>query len=140
MTKDSIKKGKKGYPKIVLKKSLTGKGLFAMEEISRGTKILQYLGKKVTNQEAEEKPNRYIFEIDDQWSLDGAPLYNTARYFNHSCIPNAESILEGDDRIFIAARRKIKVGEEITFDYGEEYINDYIKTGGCKCQRCILVS
>ncbi len=140
MKKDSTKSSKKGYPRVVLKKSHTGKGLFAMEEISKGAKILQYLGKKVTTKEAEDRPNRYIFEIDEKWSIDGSSLYNTARYFNHSCIPNAESILEGDDRIFIAAKRKINIGEEITFDYGKEYINDYIKKGGCKCQRCILVS
>lgn len=128
------------YPKVVVKKSFAGKGIFALEEIKRGKKILQYIGRKITTEEADDKPNRYIFEIDEKWSLDGSPFYNTARYFNHSCKPNAESIMEGDDRIFISARKKILPGEEITFDYGKEYINDYIKKGGCKCSECILVS
>lgn len=128
------------YPKTIVKKSFAGKGIYALEEIKRGAKIMQYIGKKITNDEANEKPNRYIFEIDDRWSLDGSPMYNLARYFNHSCKPNAESIMEGDDRIFICSKKKILPGEEITFDYGKEYINDYIKKGGCKCLQCTRVS
>ncbi len=134
-----MKKGSVKYPKTEVKKSKAGKGIFATEEIKRGTKILQYIGLKVSTDHANENPNRYIFEIDENWSLDGSPMWNTARYFNHSCIPNAESIMEGDDRIFIAAKKKILPGDEITFDYGEEYINDYIKKGGCKCAKCSLV-
>jgi len=135
-----MKKGSVKYPKTVIKKSKAGKGIFATEEIKRGTKILQYIGLKVSTDHANENPNRYIFEIDENWSLDGSPMWNTARYFNHSCTPNAESIMEGDDRIFIAAKRKILPGSEITFDYGQEYINDYIKKGGCKCEECSQVS
>lgn len=139
-----MKKGSKSkvkaYPKVLVKKSFAGKGIFALEEIKRGSKILQYLGPKITAEVADAKPNRYIFEIDDKWSIDGSPYYNTARYFNHSCKPNAESVLEGDDRIFISAKKKILPGEEITFDYGEEYINDYIKKGNCKCFQCRQVS
>ncbi len=128
------------YPKTIIKKGFAGKGIFALEDIKKGTKIMQYIGKKITTKEADAKPNRYIFEIDEEWSLDGSPLWNTARYFNHSCKPNAESIMEGDDRIFIAAKKNIKTGEEITFNYGEEYLNMYIKKGDCKCALCIQVS
>lgn len=135
-----IKKIAVKYPVIEIKKSFAGKGIFAKEEIKRGTKILQYIGKTVTTEVADKKPNRYIFEIDENWSIDGSPMYNTARYFNHSCKPNAESILESENRIFISAKRKIIPGEEITFDYGKEYINDYIKKGGCKCFQCRQVS
>lgn len=132
MKKDSVT----AYPKTVVKKSFHGRGIFALEEIKKGTKILQYIGRKIGNDEADRKPNRYIFYIDEKYSLDGSPMWNTARYFNHSCRPNAESIMEGDDRIFIAAKRKILPGEEITFHYGKEYMNDYFKKGGCKCQKC----
>lgn len=128
------------YPKTIVKKSYAGKGIFALEEIKKGTKIMQYIGKKITTKAADEKPNRYIFEIDDDWSLDGSPHWNTARYFNHSCKPNAESIMEGDDRIFIAAKKKILPGEEITFDYGKEYVQMYIKKGDCRCAECTQVS
>lgn len=128
------------YPQIKVKRSFSGRGIFALEEIKKGTKILQYIGRKITDKQANDKPNRYIFEINDKWSLDGSPSYNTARYFNHSCKPNAESVMEGDDRIFIVARKKILPHEEITFDYGTEYVNEYIKKDGCKCSQCIVVS
>lgn len=139
MKKDSKKSQIKSYPKVIVKKSYAGIGIFALEPITKGTKILQYIGKKLSTKEADDKPNRYIFEINKDWSIDGSPRYNTARYFNHACSPNAESILEEPDRIFIAAKKKILPGQEITFDYGKEYINDYIKTGGCKCSKCTQV-
>ncbi len=126
----------KSFPEIVVKKSLTGKGIFAKTDIRKGVNILQYIGKYLTTKEANDKPNRYIFEIDEAWSIDGSARYNTARYFNHSCRPNAESVLIGANRIFIASKKKINAGEEITFDYGPEYVKDYIKKGGCKCVRC----
>jgi SET domain-containing protein len=134
------KQGVSPYPKTVVKKSFAGKGIFALEDIKKGEKILQYIGVRITTKYAEENPNRYIFEIDKKWSIDGSPNFNKARYFNHSCAPNAESIMESGDRIFIAAKRKIKAGEEITFNYGPDYLKDYIKKGGCRCSRCMRVS
>lgn len=129
------------YPKVVVKKSFHGRGIFAQEDIKKGIKIMQYIGKRLSTKEADEKPNRYIFEINENWSLDGSPMWNTARYFNHSCRGNAESTMEeGSDRIFISAKKNIKSGEEITFNYGREYFNMYFKKGGCKCSRCSLVS
>jgi SET domain-containing protein len=97
---------------------------------------MQYIGIRITTEQADEKPNRYIFEIDDQWSIDGSPTWNTARYFNHSCKPNGISTMEGEDRIFIEARNNIKKGEEITFNYGQEYTSMYIKKGSCRCALC----
>jgi SET domain-containing protein len=128
------------YPKVQVKRSATGKGIFALEDIKKGTKIMQYIGHRITTAQADEKPNRYIFEIDEQWSIDGSPTWNTARYFNHSCKPNGISTMEGDDRIFIEARNNIKKGEEITFNYGQEYIKMYIKKGSCRCALCTRVS
>jgi SET domain-containing protein len=132
MGKDIVQR----YPRVVVKKSSNGKGIFAQEEISRGSKILQYIGKKIPTVEADANPNRYIFEIDEKWSIDGSSFYNLARYFNHSCNPNAESVLEGEDRIFISAKRKISKNEEITFNYGEDYLKKYFKKSGCKCEKC----
>ena len=143
MNKKTSKKKKEeilAYPKTKVIKSFSGKGIVAMEEIKRGRKIMQYIGRKITAEEADRKPNRYIFEIDEKWSLDGSPTWNAARYFNHACKPNAESVMEGDDRIFICAKRKILPGEEITFDYGKEYVGDYFKKGGCKCFVCTPAS
>jgi SET domain-containing protein len=140
MKKDIPKDKIVSRPKIQVKRSFAGKGIFALEDIKKDTKIIQYIGKYITTAEADAKPNRYIFEIDDKISIDGSPMYNTARYFNHACKSNAYSMLENENRIFIAARKNIKVGEEITFDYGKEYTNMYIKKGSCRCAQCKKVS
>jgi uncharacterized protein len=120
----------------IKKSSIGGLGLFARTKIPKDHKIVQYIGKKVTTVEADSKPNRYIFEIDNDWSIDGSPRYNVARYVNHSCDPNAESVMEEDgkeNKIFFTAIKDIEPGEEVTIDYGEVYFNDYIKNIGCKC-------
>jgi SET domain-containing protein len=126
------------YPKVVVKKSFSGFGLFAGEDIKKGKKIIQYIGRIISNEEADRNPNRYIFEIDRKRSIDGSPRYNTARYANHSCKPNAiTASYEGSrHKIYIEARRTINKGEEITIDYGEEYTSVYIKKGSCRCSQC----
>lgn len=126
------------YPKVVVKKSFAGKGLFTLEDIKKGTRIIQYIGQKISNAQADAKPNRYIFEINKKFSIDGSPLYNIARYANHSCNPNGITASYAPQRhkIFIEARRNIKAGEEITVDYGKEYTSVYIKRGECRCGAC----
>jgi SET domain-containing protein len=67
--------------------------------------------------------------------IDGNIKENTARYINHSCRPNCEA--EGPKgRIYILSTRNIKAGEELTYDYGKEYFETYIKPFGCKCVKC----
>lgn len=126
------------YPKVQVKKSFAGFGLFAAEDIKKDTRIIQYIGKIISNQEADRKPNRYIFEIDEKRSIDGSPRYNIARYANHSCKPNGITATYpgARDKIYIEARRNIKKGEEITIDYGKEYTSVYIKKGDCMCSQC----
>jgi len=126
----------KKYPQTKVVKTKTGKGVIALEEIKKGRKISQYIGYKVLNEVIDKNPNRYVFYLDEIYSLDGSPRWNPARYFNHSCVPNAESVQEGDDRIFIVAKKRIPVGTEITFDYGKDYIRDFFKKSGCKCPKC----
>jgi SET domain-containing protein len=124
------------YPKVRVGKAFAGLGLFADEDIKKGTYIIQYIGKKITNKEAAEKPNKYIFDLNKRFSLDGSPRYNIARYVNHVCkIYNADSC-DDQGKIFYEANRDIKKGEEITTDYGEEYFNQYIKPVGCRCVSC----
>jgi hypothetical protein len=33
--------------------------------------------------------------------------------------------------------KKIGVGDEITYDYGKDYFDYYIKPYGCKCASCV---
>lgn len=119
-----------------MRRSAAGLGLFALEPIPRGKRIIEYTGPLVPNEEVERRrTGRYFFGVNSRWSIDGSPRTNTARYINHSCRPNAEAIVSGR-RVWIWSKREIKAGEEITYDYGREYFEDYIKPAGCRCAKC----
>lgn len=117
-------------------RSRTGLGLFAEKPIKKGTLIIQYRGRKMLSDKADELDNRYIYEINSKWSVDGSPRWNIARYANHSCRPNAESDTRGHT-IFIRATRNIAAGDEITYDYGTDYFKAFLKPIGCLCPKCV---
>lgn len=119
----------------IVKRSKTGLGLFAAAEIPKGTRIIQYVGKLISNEDAERHRGRYLFTLDDEYTIDGSSRNNLARYINHSCRPNADSDVI-DNEIWIIAKRKIKASEEITINYGKSYFNQFIKPKGCKCVKC----
>lgn len=121
--------------KFAIKRSRTGLGLFALEPIPAGKRIIEYTGPYILNEEVEKKRGKYFFEVNTKWSIDGSPRSNTARYINHSCRPNAEALISGR-RVWIWSKKNIKAGEEITYDYGKEYFDDHIKPKGCKCEKC----
>lgn len=124
-----------GY-KLKVKKSRTGKGLFAMQDIPKGKCVVEYVGKPVSDEYNVHL--KYLFEVGKNRTIDGNIPENIAKYINHSCRPNCEA--EGPSgRVFIMSRRGIKAGEELTYDYGKEYFNEHIKPKGCKCDKCILV-
>ena len=118
-----------------VKKSSAGLGLFATEPIKRGTWIIEYVGRVLHGKEMDPVNNKYLFETSRVRMIDGSARSNTARYINHSCKPNCEPEIIGG-RVFIQAKRRIEPGEEITYDYGEEYFNEYIKPHGCRCLSC----
>ena len=121
-------------------RSRTGLGLFAIEPIKKRTIIAEYRGEMLTTAEAEKreaKNAKYLYEINSRWTLDGMNRRNLARYANHSCRPNAESDTTRDRRVIIRAIKNIKPGEEITYDYGEDYFDVYLKPIGCKCLKCV---
>ncbi len=129
---------KKGLDRrFVVKKSGPGlgQGLFAAEPIRRGDFILEYTGARISTALADSLKTRYLFEIDTLWTIDGSTRRNTARFINHSCDPNCECEIR-DGKILIFAIRAIRKGEELTFDYGEEYFDEYIRPVGCKCKKC----
>ena len=102
---------------------IDNRGAFATEDIPKGTKIVEYIGEKIDNEEAErreaindEKGVTYIFCLDDNSFIDGAVGGNDSRFINHSCEPNCDYLIE-DGRIFYYANRDIKKGEELTIDY-----------------------
>ena len=124
-------------PKVVIKRSSAGLGLFAAEDIPKEQLIIEYTGDRISDDEANERGGRYLFAVTPELVIDGSGRENTARYINHGCKPNAEAEHdEEDDRIYIRACKNIKPGEEITYDYGKEYTEDFFKKGGCRCASC----
>jgi len=121
-----------------LGRSHTGLGLFATRAIRKGKRIAEYKGPLLATKEAEKaeaRGNRYLYEINSRWTIDGTPRSNIARSFNHSCNPNAETYDVGH-RVFIRTLRNIKPGEEIVYDYGTDYLKNVIGRSNCKCSRC----
>lgn len=112
-----------------------GLGLFAMTPIKKGDFLLEYTGRRIPTSYADTLKTRYLFEIDQEWTIDGSDTSNTARYINHSCHPNSECEVE-DGQIHIYATRNIQEGEEITMDYGDEYFEEFIRPRGCLCGKC----
>ncbi len=120
-------------------RSRTGLGLFATEPIKKGSRVIEYRGRKISTKRAEwiedNTENRYVFEINDKWSIDGSPRWNLARYVNHSCRPNVEAY-QYAEKIFYRAKWNIQPGAEITVSYGRDYFTSFIKPIGCKCDTC----
>ena len=119
-------------------RSRSGLGLFATAPIEKGAFIVEYSGRRITNADAErleKRGSRYMYEINSRWTVDGSSRRNIARYANHSCRPNAESdVVKG--KVILRAIKKIRPEEEITYDYGEEYFEIFLKPVGCKCVKC----
>ena len=120
-------------------RSRTGLGLFATKPIKKGTKILRYFGPILDSKKKKDDAieNKYLFELNGRWTIDGSVRENVARYVNHACRPNAESDVKPRKRkVFIRAIKNIEPGEEINYDYGTDYFKAYLKPIGCKCAAC----
>jgi uncharacterized protein len=118
-----------------VKRSKSGLGLFAEVSFAKRDFIIEYTGEKLPNSVADNKNSKYIFTLNSRFSIDGSDRKNIARYINHSCRPNCEAEIDGQ-QIMIYAKKRIRVGEELKYDYGKEYFNEYIKPNGCKCECC----
>jgi hypothetical protein len=120
-------------------RSRTGLGLFATKPIKKGTKIVRYFGPLLDCRKKKDDAveNKYLFELNGRWTIDGSVRENVARYINHACKPNAESDVKPRKRkVFIRAIKNIEPGEEINYDYGTDYFKAYLKPIGCKCDAC----
>jgi SET domain-containing protein len=118
--------------KLVARRGIAGLGLFTEAPIERGGYVIEYTGSVLSREIADKKGGKYLFEISADRVIDGTGRDNLARYINHSCRPNCEpSIRKGS--ILIFAKRAIKPGEELSYDYGDEYFDEHIKPFGCKC-------
>jgi uncharacterized protein len=118
-------------------RSSAGLGLFATQDFKKGDLIIEYTGERISEAEAQRRGGKYLFELNDNWTIDGKERKNTARYLNHSCRPNCEPELNEDEtQIFIYAKRNIKAGEELTYNYGEYYFKILLSAGRCRCTHC----
>jgi hypothetical protein len=120
-------------------RSPTGLGLFATKPIKKGSKIIRYFGPLLDSKKKKDDAieNKYLFELNDRWTIDGSVRKNIARYINHACKPNAESDVKPRKRkVVIRAIKNISPGEEINYDFGTDYFKAYLKPIGCKCAAC----
>ena len=101
-----------------------GQGVFAARRIRKGTRIIEYLGDRVSHREAdrryeakkEDDGHTFLFIVDRGIVIDAGVDGNDARFINHGCDPNCESVTQ-DRRVFIEAIRTIQPGEELCYDY-----------------------
>jgi SET domain-containing protein len=120
-------------------RSRTGLGLFATKPIKKGAKIVRYFGPLLDSKKKKDDAieNKYLFELNGRWTIDGSVRQNVARYINHACKPNAESdVMPRKRKVVIRAIKNIEPGEEINYDYGTDYFKAYLKPIGCKCAAC----
>lgn len=125
----------KKHAKIAVRKSSAGLGLFATDKIAKGEFIIEYVGPLLTDKEADKKGGKYLFEVDKDKTIDGSARSNTARYINHSCDANCEALNESG-HIRIYAKKIIPEGEELTYNYGKEYFDEFLSGGRCRCRKC----
>jgi hypothetical protein len=122
------------------------KGVYAIKNIPKETIILEYLGEKITKEESdkrlddslkkhkenpEENAAVYIFELNNEYDLDGDIPNNDAKYINHSCDPNCDFEIK-DNQIWLFAIKDIKEGEELTYNYGFDFDEEYADHP-CRC-------
>ncbi|HJR40669.1 MAG TPA: SET domain-containing protein-lysine N-methyltransferase [Gemmatimonadaceae bacterium] len=119
---------KADHPYFELRRSrIQGRGAFALRKIRKGTRIVEYTGERISNDEADrrydddamDRHHTFLFTLDDDVCVDGAVEGNDAAYINHSCDPNCEAVIR-DGRIWIEAIRTIQPGEELSYDYQYE--------------------
>lgn len=116
-------------------KSKTGLGLFAARDIKKGERIIEYVGERISPEEANRRGGMYLFEVTEKITIDGKGRDNVARYINHACKPNCEA-RNIKNRIFIFAAKTIPQGTELTYDYGSEHFDEFIAPHGCRCESC----
>lgn len=108
----------------VRRSRIHGRGVFAARRIRSGTRIIEYTGERVSHAEADrryaDRPetdnHTFLFTVDSRTVIDAGIDGNDARWINHSCNPNCETLIE-NGRVYIEAIRSIQPGEELSYDY-----------------------
>ena len=156
MQRKAVVTGAKPRKLYFVRRSLIhGRGVFAATEIPRGTVVIEYKGKRMSLDAALEGPDSdpddpahtFLFELDDGRVIDASVRGNAARWINHSCAPNCVTSEDDDGRVFIEAKRRIRPGEELTYDYRlsvdgrltkKERAQYVCRCGATKCRGSLL--
>jgi len=101
-----------------------GRGVYALKPIKKGQRVLEYLGDRISHAEADRRyaekgdddGHTFLFIVDNRTVIDAGIGGNAARFINHNCNPNCETVIEGR-RVFIESVRNIKTGDELGYDY-----------------------
>jgi hypothetical protein len=111
--------------------TIHGFGVFALRRIRKGTTIIEYLGDRVSHDKANERyedkdpkdGHTFLFTVDARTVIDAGVDGNEARFINHGCDPNCQTV-NTSRRIFIEAVRTIQPGEELAYDYSIQRDDD----------------
>jgi hypothetical protein len=139
---------------VVRRSKIHGSGVYAARDIPKGTRVVEYLGERISHAQAdaryEEKGqddgHTFLFVVSSKVVIDAGVNGNDARFINHSCDPNCETVIEGG-RVFIEALRDIRKGEELGYEYGltwestdnpDELANYACRCGAVKCRGSML--
>jgi SET domain-containing protein len=127
----------------VRRSRIQGRGVFATKAIASNRRIIEYIGQRITHEEADRRyddhdgrHHTFLFILDDKTVLDARYGGSDARFINHSCDPNCESVITGG-KIWIKSIKPIVAGEELTYDYRFEWDDDYdpedVRYYACRC-------
>jgi|APLow6443716910_1056828.scaffolds.fasta_scaffold33749_3 hypothetical protein len=142
-------------PMFAVRRSrIHGSGVYATRRIRKGTRIVEYLGDRISHADADDRyaakgqdnGHTFLFVVDDDVVIDAGVDGNDARFINHSCDPNCDTVIEGG-RVFIEAARTVQPGEELGYEYGltwestddpDELLNYACRCGAAKCRGTML--
>jgi len=130
---------------LVLRQSkIHGRGVYARVDIPKGTRLIEYTGELISNDEADRRyedekmreHHTFLFILNETTCVDAAVGGNISRFINHSCDPNCIAWIEGD-HIWIDALRDIRKGEELGYEYEYDFLPEYtvedLEFYGCEC-------
>jgi hypothetical protein len=141
-------------PFEVRRSGIHGRGAYATRDIAKGTRIVEYLGERITHKQADARyedkgqddGHTFLFVVNSRVVIDAGVDGNDARFINHSCDPNCDTVIE-NQRVFIEAIRDIEAGEELGYEYGltwestddpEELANYQCRCGAANCRGTML--
>jgi hypothetical protein len=132
-------------PIEVRSSAIQGRGVFATGSMRKGKRVCEYTGEWISHDEADKRyddddhsgrHHTFLFVLDDRVVIDGRYGGNIAKYINHSCDGNCETVIDGD-HVWVVATRAIRDGEELTYDYRYDWDDDYtpkdVRYYACRC-------